>query len=306
MLAGDPAGYGTPGAGGTEYWQWRPQWGGHSNYNGRWRENVNAFHDWNDQNFFVNVSIGDLQAPRNSRLNQTASIRVVREGEYIICGAQGTNDDNGIAPTWLIAFSLEKGKEGQKLWETTFTPPYAQDWGGGFSPGMVLYDIFPEEEVVVFNNRIEMNWFGYDMKTGAKLWEYQYPNQFGYYALRGNYYDGQLLVDAQYSGEMYALNLRTGEVIWSYIAEHPAGTESPYGRDIWSSTMIADGKIYMTAGEHSGSTPAWRGENLHCINATTGACSVPEPEETQQPERKYGHTYFGDRAQADWLCQTAS
>ena len=270
MLAGDPAGYGTYGAGGTEYWQWRPQWGGHSNYNGRWRENVNAFHDFNDQIFFVNASIQSLRAPTNSRQNQTASIRVVREGEYIICAANGVNDDRGIAPAWLIAFSLEPGKEGQKLWESTFNPPYAEDWGSGFSPGMALYDIFPNEEVVVFNNRIELTWFGYDMKSGQMLWQWDNPNQFGYYALQGNYYDGQLLAYSQYGGEMYSLNLRTGTENWVYLAESTGGTESPYGRDIWSGTMIADGKIYMTAGEHSGSTPAWRGDNLRCINATTG------------------------------------
>ena len=159
---------------GTAYWQWRPQWGGHSNYQYRWRENVNAFHDWNDQNFFVNASIQSLQAPRNSRLNQTASIRVVREAEYVICGAMGTNDDDGIAPTWLIAFSLKPGQEGQKLWESTFNPPYAQDWGAGFSPGMVLFDIYPDEEVVVFNNRITLEWYGYDMKSGQMLWQWDY------------------------------------------------------------------------------------------------------------------------------------
>ena len=36
MLAGDD---------GTYYWQWRPQYGGHSDYGFRWREHVDAVHD---------------------------------------------------------------------------------------------------------------------------------------------------------------------------------------------------------------------------------------------------------------------
>jgi hypothetical protein len=261
MLAGDIAT-------GTAYWQWRPQWGGHSNYQYRWREHVDAFHDFNDQNNFVNVSI-NMQGPRNSRQNQTATIRAVREGEYLIVGTQGLNDDQGIAPAWFKAVSLEQGNEGNVLWETTFNPPYAEEWGGGFASGMQYHDVYPEEEVVVFQDRIHLIYIAFDLRTGAQLWEFQDPLQWGYYALRGDYYNGMFIAHTQYGGIVTALDIRTGDIIWQYTA-HPVGSESPYGNDVLNQLLFADGKAYGTAGEHSASTPLWRGENLRCFDLETG------------------------------------
>jgi len=246
-------------AGGTAYWQWRPQWGGHSNYQFRWRENVNAFHDWNDQNFFLNVSIPVTGG----------SIRAVREGEYVIIGDGGFNNDDETRDAWFTAFSLEKGHEGDMLWQSSFTPPYAFEWGAGFSSGMALGDVFPEEEVALYNNRVELKYVAYDLRTGAKLWEWDDPSQYGYYGLNYNSYNGKLLASNDYSGRMFAIDLRTGDIVWEYVAGG-GGTESPWGSAIWRDEMVADGKIYMTAWEHSASTPLWRGENLRCIDAETG------------------------------------
>jgi hypothetical protein len=259
MLAGDES---------TWLWQWRPQWGGHSNYGFRWRENKDAFHD-GDTCFSLNVSIPSLQGPRNTVVNQTASIRAVREGEYVIFATSGRNDADGIAPCWLMAVSLERGHEGEKLWETTFTPPFAEQWGVGFDPGMVLVGVYPEDEVVVFSNRIELKWYVYDMKTGQKLWESEPESPFHYYGMSSNYYDGMLLTYGRLGGILSAYDIRTGEIEWTYVAEGP-GTETPYGNSILSISCISDGKIYLGASEHSASSPLWRGPNLRCVDAETG------------------------------------
>ena len=86
-----------------------------------------TYNNVHDGNMFytLNVSIPNLQGPSNARQNQTASIQCIREGEYMIFGTGGINDDNGIAPAYFMAVSLVPGQEGTKLWESTFTPPYA-------------------------------------------------------------------------------------------------------------------------------------------------------------------------------------
>jgi outer membrane protein assembly factor BamB len=168
-----------------------------------------------------------------------------------------------------MALSLEEGREGDKLWESTFDPPYAKEWGAGFSSGMAYGGIYPEDEVIMYQNRITLIYVGYDMRTGEKLWEFQDPSQYGYYGLSYHYYDGKLLAFNDYSGLMYAINITTGDLVWEYstIGE---GTESPWGQDIFRDIMIADGKIYGTAWEHSASTPLQRGDNLRCIDVETG------------------------------------
>ena len=260
MVAGDD---------GTYYWQWRPQWGGHADYGFRWRENVNAFHD-GDTGFSLNVSIPSLYGPRNAIQNQTATIRVVRENEYVIFGTQGLNNPNGVVPTWLMAISLKPGQQGQKLWETSFTPPFADVTAAQFTAGIGLTDVVPEDEVVLFDDERTLKRWGYDMKTGQKLWESEPEPQLHYYGLSNVIYDGKLISYSRCGGTLLAYDLRSGDIVWKYIAQGE-GTESPYGNAVISSVMVADGKLYVGSSEHSASTPLWRTPGLRCINATDGA-----------------------------------
>jgi hypothetical protein len=260
MLAQDP-----PATGG---WQWRPQWGGHANYQYRWRENVNAFHD-GDTAFSLNVSIPSILGPKNAQQNQTASIRAVRELEYVIFGTQGINNPSGTVPTWLMAISLVPGQEGQKLWETSFTPPLADVMAEQFTAGISLTAVVPEDEVVLFEDRVKLKRWAYDMKTGQLLWESEPEPQLHYYAMNELIYNGMLISYGRAGGVFIAYDIRTGEEIWKYIASGE-GTESPYGNSVLSGAIIADGKIYVGSSEHSASTPLWRTPGLRCINATDG------------------------------------
>jgi len=254
---------------GTGAWQWRPMggtFGGASPYLGGVA--YNYVHDGNDF-FSLNVSIPSLAGPINTRQNQTASLRVVREDEYAIFATSGANDDLGIAPCKVMAISLKRGEEGTKLWETTFTPPYAKDWSTGFfGAGMGFSAIYPEDEVIVFTDNIQLIRVGYDMKEGTKLWETEPEGQMNYYGMQTNYYNG-LLLGAGWSGEVIAYNITTGVKEWVYTASN-VGFESPYGNYPINFVGIADGKIYTLTGEHSINQPMWRGPNLRCINATDG------------------------------------
>ena len=252
----------------TGGWQWRPQWGGHANYQYRWRENVNAFHDGNDC-WSSKVQIPSLRGPSNARLNQTASIRVVREDEYVIFGTDGRNDADGIAPAWFMAVSLVKGQEGTMLWETTLTPPSASVISGQFVAGIVLDDVIPEDEVILYSNRQTQKYWAYDMMTGQLLWEIQEAEQGHYYSMNNIPYDGMLITWGRIGGKLRAYDLRTGDIVWEYTAQGE-GTETPYGDALVEGAFIADDKVYFGSSEHSASSPLWRTPGLRCIDAQTG------------------------------------
>ena len=245
---------------GTNYWMWRPSQGTHSGLPRR-----PVVHD-GSTGFSLNVSIPNIQGPRNSVVNQTASIRAVREGEYVIVGTTGRNDERGIAPGWMMGVSLVPGQEGTKLWETTFTPPFDPQEN---YQGLALRDVVPEHNVILFSGETELIWYAYDMTTGLKLWESEPRPQLEYYSMDYNIYEDMLLASGRAGGVLTAYDLRTGDIRWNYIAEGK-GTESPYGNSIIRNTYVSEGKIYVSCDEHSGSTPLWRGPNLRCLNATTG------------------------------------
>ena len=60
-----------------------------------WRPYLNTTFDGRN-GFSINVSISSILGPRNAILNQTGTIRTVREDEYVIVGTAGRNDERGI------------------------------------------------------------------------------------------------------------------------------------------------------------------------------------------------------------------
>jgi outer membrane protein assembly factor BamB len=119
-----------------------------------------------------------------------------------------------------------------------------------------------------------MTWTGYDIKTGTKLWGPTAPknSSWGYYDFSspsvigyGNLYTWGL------SGEVYAYDVKTGELNWSWYAGS-AGVDSPYGSwplGTFGGYDLADGKLYVAAG-HDYTPPVFKGAKMYAINATTG------------------------------------
>jgi hypothetical protein len=94
-------------------------------------------------------------------------------------------------------------------------------------------------------------------------------HQFNYYGMTENYYNG-LFYSFGYGGCITAYNITTGDVMWIYNAT-TVGLESAYGGNYpLGIAEVCDGKLYTTNGEHSPTQPLMRGENLRCVNATTG------------------------------------
>ena len=254
----------------TIAWQWRPSGGGF----GGGPPLGYYVHDGNT-GFSLNKSIStaDVYGPRNALLNETGTIRCVREGEYMIIGTQGRYDELGVVPGKMTALSLEPGREGTKLWDTTFTPPFTSIYenrtgAGFFGGGLAMTGVYPEYGVILFEDNKLLKRWGYSLETGELLWESESEAQNNYYTMIDNVYEGKLLTGG-YGGILLAYNITTGEILWSYEATN-VGFESPYGNYPINIFAICDGKIYTLTGEHSITQPMWRGPNIRCINATTG------------------------------------
>jgi hypothetical protein len=253
---------------GTGAWQWRPAGGGFGGSNPFFGSTAyNNVH--NGELFYcLNVSIPSLSG------YDSASIRAVREGEYFIVGDQGWNDEDGITPGWMMGISLERGNEGNKLWETTFTPPFASQilnisQPGAFTGGMQMAGVYPEDEVITFESVRQLSRWGFDLQTGEQLWKIDDDPQMNYYGQNEYVYQGLLITYGSYSGVIRAFDIRTGELEWEYVCTNE-GFESPYGNYPVGIRAISDGKIYTTTSEHSYTHPLYRGRNLRCINATDG------------------------------------
>jgi len=227
---------------GTNAWQWRPA-----------RREV---HD-GDTAFSLNVSVP---------LTTGTSIRAVREGEYIIGGTTGSNNEDGITPGVMWKLSLERGQEGTLMWNRTFTPPFASR---AANVSISLSGVYPEDGVFCFEDRKNLIRYGYSLETMELLWESEPEPQFAYYDMSENYYEGKLY-SYGYRGEIRAYNITTGEVLWTYNAS-TVGLESAYGGNYpIGIAIVADGKLYTVSGEHSPTQPLYRGRNLRCIDAETG------------------------------------
>ncbi|MCW4006734.1 MAG: hypothetical protein NWF04_09125 [Candidatus Bathyarchaeota archaeon] len=233
----------------NEYWMWRPT--------------LNATFDGNN-GYSLNVTIPDMSG---------ASIRAVREDQFVIAGTSGKNNGSYSQDGWLCALSLEQGNEGTMLWNITFTPPpQVPDIAisGAFSAGaMQGPTVDPEDGVFLFKEAIGLQRWGYSLETGEMLWGPSEPEpSLNYYGMTENIYDGKLLTTG-YGGVLICYDLQTGNVLWNYTASQE-GWESPYGNYPLGIGLIADGKVFLGSGEHSPTQPLWRGSAIRCIDVETG------------------------------------
>jgi hypothetical protein len=255
MLAGIPPA--------TAGWQWRPSGGGFGG--GPSLRPDYYVHDGN-KGYSLNVSIPSPLGPRNALLNETGSIRCVREDEYVIIGTGGRNDERGAVPGYMMALSLKRGEEGRKLWDMTFTPPLGSQ---ADNVTISLTGVYPEYNVIMFENSKRLKRWGYSLETGQQLWEGEPEVQFNYYGMTENVYEGEFF-SYGYGGQVRAYNITTGDILWTYNAT-TVGFEIGYGGNYPTGiACIADGKLYTVSSEHSATQPMWRGPNLRCINASNG------------------------------------
>jgi outer membrane protein assembly factor BamB len=120
----------------------------------------------------------------------------------------------------------------------------------------------------------------YDMSTGNQLWQSDAQAQtitpYNYYTWSSLLSQTQtkiaygMLYTGGYGGSVSAYDLATGNLTWRN-AIIPPGTAGNLKSSPAIMGLIADGKIYVGTHEHSAETPLEAGNNVKCLNATTGA-----------------------------------
>ena len=118
--------------------------------------------------------------------------------------------------------------------------------------------------------RETLTWNAYNIQTGELKWTHTFDDPWAmYYGCSAIAY-GKFYT-SHYDG-LHCLDVETGDELWTY--EIPAGFETPYGEypvfTFHDGFTVADGKIYGCTGEHSPNDPLYKGEKMHCINATDG------------------------------------
>jgi outer membrane protein assembly factor BamB len=236
--------------------------------------NNNPCYDWNVSIAFTNSMDHGMVA---SGLGFVANVRIIAADQndiaIIVNGSNpsGTNSQTYFYPEELTmaGVSLKPGSEGSLMWgPTTIKTHSADNKNLMFERGA--------EGTLCFIQMPTMEFVGYDMHSGQKLWttapeaEINPFGYFGYVSLMHVYSThiayGKLYTTG-YTGHVIAYDLKNGTELWRF--------ESPTNRTIFRDYTlfigtIADGKVYVGTHEHSADTPLFKGAHLSVLNATTG------------------------------------
>jgi hypothetical protein len=173
----------------------------------------------------------------------------------------------------IQSYATEAGyssSTGNLLWIQNVTLPSGPTNGYGYQLGPMVNGIF-----TAYDEYAE-TWYAYNAYTGAKIWGPSAPDPapWGSQVIL-NSGEGQIaygILYAETPGDVRALNLTTGKVLWTFNGIN-SGTNFPgfsYYPFESEPITIADGKLYLQSGDSHGD-PLFSGAQLYCVNATTGA-----------------------------------
>ncbi len=183
------------------------------------------------------------------------------------------------SPYTYFAVNLNpaKGAIGSILWTNTVAAP-AGNVTVSFSGADVSAGVFVE------NYKEPIQFVGYSMATGEKLWG---PTEseiaLNYYSVGYNaggneagaaYAYGRLYC-AGFGGLLYCYDLANGDLLWTY-GNGGVGNSTSSGFEVpgyypMSIFAIGSGVVYATVTEHTVSTPIYKGAQVRAINATDGS-----------------------------------
>jgi outer membrane protein assembly factor BamB len=177
----------------------------------------------------------------------------------------------------LWAISLDPANMGRLLYNTAWTPP--ADWvAGNVSAGTGMQSGFgawsqQDQTAVIWIKETRLS-YGFDLNTGKYKWttpaSQAFQDAWDDSPTYTHIIDYGQLISASCSGTVYAYNVTTGKLIWTYNATDPYH-ESYIGNNWWTvPVVVTDGKIYIGSMEHSAQDPKPRGAPFFCLNATTG------------------------------------
>jgi hypothetical protein len=116
--------------------------------------------------------------------------------------------------------------------------------------------------------------YGFDLTTGRYMWTtdtvQNFQDAWDDSSSSTHIIAFDQLISASCGGTVYAYNISTGKLTWTYNATDPYH-ESYLGNYWWAVPVVAtDGKLYIGHMEHSAQDPKPRGAPFYCLNATTG------------------------------------
>jgi len=181
------------------------------------------------------------------------------------------------APYTYFAFNVNASTPstlGRLLWTNTITPP---------SGNLTVYYAGADPTVNVFveTTKETVDFVGYSLTTGAKIWG-PTPSQeaFDYYGQPGPAQPyGQVaygkLYSSGYGGTVYCYDLTNGNILWTYGNggegnSTRAGLNTPYGAYPTYINAVGNDVLYLVTTEHTISTPIYKGALARAINATDG------------------------------------
>ncbi len=177
-------------------------------------------------------------------------------------------------PANITAISLKPQTIGNVSWTQSYQPA-----PGNNTRTIAGWD--PANGVFVFEDKESMTHSGYSTTTGQQLWgpvgvPRGLSTDWNYLSLDQDQIAYGNIYWFGYTGFLYCFNDTTGALQWTYGNGGEgnstyAGTITPYGYYPVFISAIADGKIYLVSSEHSPNSPLYQGEQLRCVNATSGA-----------------------------------
>jgi hypothetical protein len=162
------------------------------------------------------------------------------------------------------AISLKPGEVGKLLWSQTRPWPSGNMTIAVSAVGSGVYCMFYKE------NR---QWVAYNLLTGAYMWgptAAQDPWDVYLLSWTPSVIADGCLLSASYGGYLYAYDLQSGNLKWTYFSGTGPDNELPYGHYPLSIAAVADGKVFVYNSEHSPTKPYWRGSSLRAVGINDG------------------------------------
>jgi outer membrane protein assembly factor BamB len=189
------------------------------------------------------------------------SVRGVGLGDRVV----GSSINQQRVITW--AFSLEPGREGTLLYNSTWNAP--AEWAAGNLTLRWAATSLAERAASIYVKETRTHYV-ISLETGRYLWGPTEPEHYlGIYETWELIAYGRLYTHGM-QGIIHCYDVQTGELLWKYES---ADTLS---ENLWSNNwpirieFITDGKIFTRHSEHSPVDPKTRGAPYICIDAYTG------------------------------------
>ena len=200
-------------------------------------------------------------------------IMLCREGTAPGYGIWGRPPYAGDPYTYFaVNLNPDNGAIGRVIWQETYDAPTS---GVTIMSGVAD----PDSRVFTESYKETMQWVGYDMDSGKRLWGPSKPqaalDYYGYFfpQLLGVPAYGRLYCSGM-AGILYCYNITTGDVLWTYGNDDEGNSTNsgfqvpgPYPTFIWA---VANGIVYTMTTEHTIQTPIYKGAAVRAINATDG------------------------------------